>query len=467
MSERKFWMIFMVVFLLASAGSGYAIYSKRETITKRRAEVEVLGSEIKTARHTITSTASLEKEVIVLRELSAVFEEILPTSDGARNLIKNFYNYVRETGVVPRSFVDQQGRAAGPGAQSDFDRYSYTLELTGDTFQFLDFINRIETHSRFASIPSFRLTAGSRDDMNKLGFARHTIQMEVETYIYQPKVKIASVPIDGYDRKRDLLVGEINRRRQALRLQTFQYRGARGRRDPWVDPRVSVEENPTGLSMLAQKEKVDELVELLRGAEDQWVRFDNGDNILERMMEKRGVVEAMATIQDELRRIDHDALVSYPPAVKRLQLEVREPLRKLRAQVENTKETTGPLKEELEQVVNHMRKNIEAGEFYLALQDFDSIKSGLELLQGQDDARLALADEIRLLAEEADILREFEAIDIQFGGQALIEGLPPAVLMNKKTLSVGDLLQPGVEIVAIRPFEVDFAFRGVVLTRSF
>jgi hypothetical protein len=80
---------------------------------------------------------------------------------------------------------------------------------------------------------------------------------------------------------------------------------------------------------------------------------------------------------------------------------------------------------------------------------------------------MELAELLRVLADEADILREFEEIEIRFSGQALIEGHAPAVLLNSKTLKVGDMLQPGVEIIAIRPFEVDFAFRGVVLTRSF
>ncbi|HPF13801.1 MAG: type 4a pilus biogenesis protein PilO [Planctomycetes bacterium] len=466
MNDRKFWTIFGLIFVLATAGSAYAIYAKQENITQRRDEVARLGTDIQTARKTITTTASLEKEVIVLRELSAVFEEILPTTDGARNLIKNFYNYSRETGVQPTSFQPQASRTPARGEQSDFDRFSYTLEMTGDTFQFLDFINRIETHSRFMSIPSFKLTAGSRKEMEQTGSARHAIQMDVETYVYQPKTEAQRVPIDGYDRKRDLLVGEINRRRQALRLQTFQFRGSRGRRDPWIDPRVSVDENSNGLTMIEQKEKVDELIELLKSANAQWARVDDAENILERMMEKRGVIEAIATIQDELRRIDNDGLVTYPPAAKRLQLEVRDPLRKLQTLVDDTKSLQGPLKEELEQVVNHMRTNIEAGDFLLAIQDFESIKSGLELVQG-DPGRMELADELRRLAEEADILRAFGAIDITFGGQALIEGHAPAVLLNGKTLSVGDLLQPGVEVVAIRPFEVDFAFRGVVLTRSF
>ncbi len=465
MIDRKFWTILGAIFVLLASGLSYAIVAQQEHITERRGAVDRLTQDIKTARQTITETPSLIKDVIVLRELAVVFEEILPTTDGASNLIKNFYNYSREAGVDPDSFKDQTSRQ-DKKSQSDFYRFSYTLEMTGDTFQFMEFLNRIETHSRFMAVPNYRLTAGTRKNMEEMGFAQHKIKMEVETYVYQPKTKAKAVAIDNYDRKRDLLMGEINRRRQALRLHTFQYRGARGRRDPWVDPRVSVEENPSGLSIVEQKAKVDELAAMLTSATGQWERVQNAENILERMMEKRGVIETMANIDEELRRIDNDGLVTYPLAAKRLQIEVRDPLQALHGALDDTNNIQGPLKEELEQVVTHMRKNIESGEFSLALQDYNSIKAGLELVQG-DPVRMELAELLNVLAEEADILREFEAIEISFSGQALIEGHAPAVLLNGKTLKVGDMLQPGVEIIAIRPFEVDFAFRGVVLTRSF
>ncbi|MFT5198475.1 MAG: Tfp pilus assembly protein PilO [Planctomycetota bacterium] len=465
MNDRKFWMILGLIFTAVTSGCAYAIVAQQDHIADRRGAIEDLTQKIKGARATITETPNLIKDVIVLRELAVVFEEILPTTDGARNLIKNFYNYSREAGVDPDSFKDQTSRKDAKST-SDFYRFSYTLEMQGDTFQFLDFLNRIETHSRFMAVPSFRLTSGTRKDMESAGFAQHSIQMEVETYVYQPKTKAKAVGIDNYDRKRDLLMGEINRRRQALRLHTFQYRGARGRRDPWVDPRVSVEENPSGLTVVEQKEKVDELAALLQSATGQWDRVQTAENILERMMEKRGVIETIANIDEELRRIDNDGLVTYPPAVKRLQMEVRDPVQALHGALDDTNNIQGPLKEELEQVATHMRKNIETGDFTLALQDYESIKAGLELVQG-DPVRMELAELLRVLANEADILSEFEEIEIRFSGQALIEGHAPAVLLNSKTLKVGDMLQPGVEIIAIRPFEVDFAFRGVVLTRSF
>ncbi|MBL4769945.1 MAG: type 4a pilus biogenesis protein PilO, partial [Planctomycetes bacterium] len=256
MNDRKFWIILGLVFAIVTSGCGYAIVTQQDYIAGRRAAIDRLTKDIQVARKTITETPNLVKDVIVLRELAVVFEEILPTTDGASNLIKNFYNYSRESGVDPDSFKDQTTKQ-DKNSKSDFYRFSYTLEMTGDTFQFMDFLNRIETHSRFMAVPNFRLSSGSRRDMEELGFAQHTIQMEVETYVYQPKTTAKAVAIDNYDRKRDLLMGEINRRRQALRLHTFQYRGPRGRRDPWVDPRVSVEENPSGLTVVEQKEKVD------------------------------------------------------------------------------------------------------------------------------------------------------------------------------------------------------------------
>ena len=54
-----------------------------------------------------------------------------------------------------------------------------------------------------------------------------------------------------------------------------------------------------------------------------------------------------------------------------------------------------------------------------------------------------------------------------FGGQAIIEGRPPVVILNGKQLKIGDVIDPGLEILDISLREVTFAFRGVELTRKF
>ena len=90
---------------------------------------------------------------------------------------------------------------------------------------------------------------------------RHKIQIDLETYVYQAKQGSKEVRIDGYDRKRDLLVSEIAKHQAERRVPAYEYRGPRGRRDPWVDPRIprSLGDGPPPLSIEEQNAIVDEL----------------------------------------------------------------------------------------------------------------------------------------------------------------------------------------------------------------
>lgn len=466
MSDKKHWYILAGLTATAAIGLGTAIYFENETLLLEREAVLALETEIKTSRALVETTSAIEKDVIVLRELSAVFEQVLPTSEDANNLIQDFYRYSGEASVDPSSFKAKAPAARARGTESAFDKVAYTLTLTGDAFQFLDFLNRIETHSRFMAVPSFNLTACSRTDLENYGFAKHKIQVDVETYVYTPTSIAEQVRIEGYERKRDLLANVISRRRQALTLSSFNYRGERGRRDPWIDPRVPLEENPSGLTVSEQNEQVDGLTRMYQDAVALWSNVEAAENVLERMMAKKDLIEVVARIEDDLRRVDAGGLISYTPAVKRLQNEVRTPLLELRLSIEETRSIQGPVKEELEHIIGTMRRDIEAGNFTLAQQSYAAIKDSLDLLQG-DPVRMELALALRRLAEEAEILREFDSFEMSFGGQVLIEGRSPAVLINNRTLTIGDMLRPGLEVIGIRPHEVDFAFRGVVLVRAF
>ena len=466
MSDRKSWLILASVTVLTAGGLGAAIYQENESITEVRASIAKLDKEIVGARKLVEKTPGIEKEVIVLRELSGVFEQILPSDKDANEMVQIFHRYSELSEVESTAFKANSSGRSRASKKSDFDKVGYTLTLAGDTFQFLDFLNRIETHSRFMAIPSFNLDASSRSEMETLGYARHKIQVDVETYVYKPGKAGERVSIEGYERKRDLLATDIAKRRQALTLSTFNYRGARGRRDPWIDPRVPVEENPSGLTVSEQNDKVDELVAMFNSATGSWDRVEDAENVLERMMEKRDLSALVVRIEDELRRVDAGGLISYTPAVKRLQNEVRDPLSILRRTIEESSNIRGPLREELIEVAGSMRRDVENGEFELALRSYSAVKNSLDLVQG-DPVRVELALELRRLAEEADILREFESIEMSFGGQVLIEDRAPAVLINNQALSIGDMLRPGLEVIGIRPNEVDFAFRGVVLVRAF
>lgn len=466
MSERRLWIGLVGGGVLAGAAFGGLIYMKHQDIERAREEVAGLRASIESARKTIEGTAALEREVIVLREMSEVIGTILPTSEEVNNLIHTLHAYSGQAGVRTTSYKRKPDHARGT-RKADFDKVAYTLTLEGDTFQFLDMLNRVETHSRFIAVPAFKLTAASRKSVEDDGIARHKIQIDLETYMFEPPNKIKQASIEGFERKRDLLLGEINRRKQALMLASYNYRGPRGRRDPWVDPRVpaSVEEE-SALSVQEQMDLVEEMRQRMDEAHSQWDAVENAENVLAAMIARRDLEEVLALLEEDLRRLENDGLITYVPAQKRLKNDVYDPLDALRRQVAESQGLLGPSKEMLVQVADAMERHIDEGEFELALDTFETIQNSLDLVKG-DPVRAQLADRVRQLAEDGQTLLDFQAIQLVIGGVAIIEGMPPAIIINGRSLTIGDLVGNELEIVDIRPGEIDFYFRGLILTKVF
>ncbi len=465
MSQRRIWIGLGAATLLTVSGLGTLIYLEREGIQAAQDSVVALEGQIGVARKTIEGTPKLEHEVIVLREVAAVIDQILPNTEDLNTLVEQFHEYATESEVRVTDVKLKQDRSSARGTKADFDKVGYTLTLESGAFEFLGFLNRIETHSRFMAVPSFKITSSPRQQINRTGEARHKVQVDVETYTYARKSQLEPMRIEGYARKRDLLTGEINRRRRALTLTSFLYKGDRGRRDPWIDPRVPAMGEDGGPTVAEQLEKVDELSQLMGRAAAHWDEVQRAKNILDRMIKKDELEELLATVDEELRRVEADGYVSYVPAQKRLELEVYEPRESLRRAMEDETQL-GPRPAEMEQLAASMTRHIEVGEYELALQAFTTMKPALDLVAG-DPVREALADNLRALALEAETLRDFAAIELSFGGSVFIGDAPPVIVINDRSRTIGDEVIPGLEIAAIRENEVDFYFRGFVLTRVY
>jgi hypothetical protein len=350
--------------------------------------------------------------------------------------------------------------------KGDFEKVAYTLSLEGDIFQFLSMMDKLETHKRFIAVPAFKLTAANRRDVEEDGVARHRIQLDVETYKYAPNNSVVPVKIEGYDRKRDLLAGEVNRRRAALSLANYDFRGPRGRRDPWIDPRVPAMPDMTKIPVQEQQAMIDALVARVEKADAKWTLVLEAPDVLKRMVARQDLAEMLAALDEDLRRLSAESLITYVPALKRLDKEVHEPLATLHQELENSVDVLGPPREVLVGVRDGMRSHLLLGEYKLALEAYGTVKNDLEAVHG-DSVRELLADEIRQLGEDSGILRDFDKIKMSVGGIALIEGALPTVLINDRPLTVGDMVNEELEVFDIRSSEIDFIFRGVILTRVF
>lgn len=463
MNHRNMWIGIGVGGTLAALGLGALIYFQQQNITKSRDEVAVLQGQIETSRKLIEGTNALEREVIVLRELSATMREILPDTEDVNNLVRTLQKFSEDSQV---RISGLKKKDANVRDQGDFDKVAYTLSLEADAFEFMDFLNLIESHSRFMRVPSFKIEAARRDQFEMDGVARHRIQVDVETFVYDPGADSSKVEIEGYERKRDLLMGEINRRRQGLSVATFEYRGPRGRRDPWIDPRV-----PTGgsegsaLTVQEQMDIVEDMSLRMQEVLGLWDEVNSAGNVIVEMMTRADLEEKLVALEEDVRRVEAEGSISYVPSLRRLQNEVVNPIDGLRGEL-LVASGRGPSADTLKEILKSMERHQGRAEYDLMLDAYAGIEDRLDLVEN-DPLRKPLVERMRKLAFEARTVMDFENIEIEVTGLAIIEGEDPVAVINGRSLGVGDMLNEELVVYGIRTGEIEFIFRGVILAMSF
>ena len=468
MSGRRHWFIALGSGALLACALGGLIWYQKGRITQSREEVATLRTGIESSRELLTGTNSLEREVIILRETEESAKQILPDEEAINALVVQLRQFeqdsqVRITGLKSNT-VDAGAKAR---SKEPFDKVSYTLDLEADAFQLLDFCSRIEDHSRFMAIRSFKLGAATRRNVEELGVARHKVKMDVETYVYEPQKVPDPVKVEGYDRKRELLLGEINRRRQALSVDSYEYHGQRGRRDPWVDPRVPVDDGTeNGLTIEQQLALVEDFVDRMREAQLRWGRVEEAVNIIVEMTERQELEEHLLALEEDLRRTEDQGAIRFVPSQRRLTRDVIEPLAVLREAFQKSEGNQGPSLEQIADLRETMISHVIRGEFTMALDAFQPLEPRLDQAEEDPKRRLAVL-ELRDLADRCRVALEFSEMELDIGGFAIMEGAEPVALIDGRTYGEGDLLGEQLLIRAIRPYEIEFIYRGVVLVRNF
>jgi hypothetical protein len=465
--EQKTWVAVLGGGGLIAAGLAYLIYAQLGSIAESRAEVEQLRQEASASRKLIEGTGALEREVIVQREMSEVISNILPDNEDMNNWVRIIQDFSDESGVSITGLKKQNSAAVrGRGkSQTAFDEVTYAFTIDSDAFELLDFMNLVETHKRFMAVPKFKIAAASRQSVEANGLAGHKVNLDIQTFVYEPQSDGEVVRIEGYDRKRTLMVGEINRRRQDLALAEFTYRGDRGRRDPFVDPRVPVE-GGSALSVPEQMEIVQGLVDQMVAVRETWQAVQDSENVIEEMMARRNLEQSFALLEESVRRVESEASISYLPSQRRLQLEVVDALVVLRASLSESTGTIGPSVEKLREVLEAMNRHFDRQEYDLALEAFRVVGDQLDYVEA-DPLRKPFVEHLRKKALVARIVREFEEIEIEVGGVAITEGGPSVALINGESVAIGDMLGRSLFVNGIRPDEIEFIYRGVVLARRF
>jgi len=465
-SERKNWLVLGGVSAATAIGLGVLIYFQYDKIHQRREEAEQLRSQIADARELIKTTPDLVREVIIQRETDATIKSILADEEDVNNFVRTLHSFEEDSGVSITSWKLQKDvRTTRKGAKEDFRRVAYTLTMEADVFQFLSFLDHVETHERFMSVTAFKLSAAKRVKNPGGDAPRHKIQLDLETYVYAPQGGASEVRIEQYDRKRDLLVSEISKRTAELQLPHYQFMGARGRRDPWVDPRIPVDGDQY-LSIEEQIAIVEELVELADQAQQAWKEVSEADNLIAEMKSRAKLEEVMAHLDEGIRRVESEGQINYVQAMRRFETQVVQVVQDIRAKMENSDASQqGPSLTALRECLASMERHITAREYELSIDAYKTLEGRLPMAE-RDPVKAPLVAALNELNTLANTVIEFESIDLQIGGIAVYEDRKPVALINGSAVSEGELIGDELIVRNIRKDQIEFAYRGLVLARA-
>ncbi len=473
MSHRNVWLTLVIGSIVVCGSLGGLVQVARQDIEAAQVDLQSLQDQVTVARGTTSQTPKLEREVIVLRELSSFVEETLPSTEDLTALIEDLKEYLQEADVEVESFGLRPNRPSALTQNTGIDRIGYTLTFEGGLFELMTFLSRIESDERFMAVRSFKLVSASREALEREGRALHHIQVDIETYTYRPEDTVAEASIDGYGRKRDLLVGDIGTRGKALRPSVYRFDGDLGRRDPWVDLRVPAQGEDGGPSVQEQVQFVESLIDFVERAHAEWVLVQASSNSIDRIVKRGRLSQTLAQLDEELRRLNAGFDIHYVPALRRFELEVLEPRDALRLAMEEDSQS-GPSRDELLALEAAMLRHLERAEFGLAMDAYAALEASLSRVQS-DPQRWEIAQRVSEYDRQARTAFEFSEFELQFGGSVIIEQGDPSVIViqdvqgtrEARSYSVGDFVLPGLEVAAVRPNEVVFYFKGYELTRVY
>ena len=461
-TEKKRWLVFGGISLALAAGLGTLLYFQHEGIEQRRAEVASLQQKIEEDKKLLQQTPELVKKVIIQRETDVIVKEILSDEKDVTDLARTLNKFSQESGFNLSSVKD--GTRTTKKSKEDFERVSYTLAFDADAFQLLTFLNKIESHKRFMSVVAFKLQAAGRNEYTQDALPRHRVTLDLETYVYAPTGNAAEVKIDHYDKKKELLISEISKRASELRVPFYEYRGQRGRRDPWIDPRVPVD-GGEHLPIEEQIALVDGLIEKATEIQKVWDEAKQAENLIQTMKLRADLEQKLALLEEEIRRVDAAGILVFVPALRRFDKNVVEVVSSVREQMNKGEGGAGPSTALLRETAEAMERHVDSQEYELALAAYATVESRLGLAD-QDPLKEPLVKTLRELKHLADTVIAFEKFELQIGGVALYEERPPVALINGQAYSEGELLGEELIVHNIRPDQIEFAFRGLILARA-
>lgn len=452
--------------LIAGAG----VFWANGLIEELQQTIEQKKTEIAAAETKIAKIPATEKEVVILRENLGEYVKILPDDQGLEEFVKDLNRFQQSSGIQTINF--QPGR---PARKNDkqverFERIEYQYELTATLWQFLKFVNSIENYERLVAITDFSITqVNSKEPETRDGDTVHSIKLSMETYTYNPSNTGQDVTIPDYNSKKDLLREEIVKRMQPIRLDKYEHKGSRGRRDIFVDPREreGQAEGPPVEEQRAILERYLGEVQRLRAVVGKLAKADL--TIFDQFTFERELKEGLQKLDEAIAEVAQKQQITSPSLRQRWVKEVVEPLSDMKGARggKSEREVRDPYlaAEEIQQLVDSMAKLLEEGDLQSANERFEAIS--MRLLVPESDPRYALAVTAKALHVKVQTAIAFSSLDLKIQGVVVNhEGGRSGVLLNGNVFEEGEYISDELMLRRVEEEQVWFVFRGLTLIRT-
>ena len=238
LSERQRLWLTIGASVLLTGGITALVFVDRKEIEETNTSIEELEGRIQAADVEIKKTREREDRVIVFREVSNRELAILPQKQQVADFHANLTSFLTVAGARFTKLPDSAPK------ESELARGIYvtpnTIECEADAASLLTLINTIESDQRLVAIKGYKVKSGGRTkDVDHQPM--HKVQLNLETYFYNPPTGAKPVQIASYDaRLEDPKVRQEIAAFQPERPDSYRLRPSQSRRDPFVDVRKEV-----------------------------------------------------------------------------------------------------------------------------------------------------------------------------------------------------------------------------------
>ncbi len=475
--------------VLLLGGVGWLVWNDWTALSATRVDVAAERLKLDRANQELAQTSSTEDKVLLLRETVQEYVRVLPDDKEINTFVEQLAQFAQKSGVRITKLDDDDAKArnarAKKGPVAAFDKVAYRISAEGGTEQLLQFMDLFENHERFVRVASFKIESkeqvaarastedgGPGPEAAPAPLAPHQIDLELETYVYNPKVKTQTpVVVPGEAQKLERLRSAEGSRadaRRDLALVSYTREPRTNRRDVFYDPRrpASGGDGVSPEAKKAQEELFAGLKQKLETASKAALAEKAETSLIKRLKAVEATDRALGAFDAALREAEAAKSITIEELRKRVDTELVPAFEKLaKGRDLASRRTTLPVEAATDALVR-MRSARDA-------RRFDEVVSLGEDLKrrrtGDESADLAaIFDEAARLVEDARAEADFDGRSFQFGGTVVYKNSPErsVAIINGRPYMPGDRLDDETVVTAISASEVAFEFRGRRVVRS-